>query len=168
MKSAPTSPLQKEREVLGSVRGHPLIRQIIDSTDSPPYLILRHLDENLLNAFRNKNLEPSAIKVVARKVLEAVSALHQQGYVHTGGYFPERVAANIRDNQSTYIKPDNILVKYNDGPAQLGEVQLADCGDSSPVDSNADPSEGGHIIGATIFRSQEAMLGLRWKTSTDI
>lgn len=84
MKMAPKSRLQKEREVLDSVHGHPSIRQMIDSTDSPPSLILEHLDDNLLNASNSKILEPSDIKFVARKVLEALSALHQQGYVHTG------------------------------------------------------------------------------------
>ncbi len=36
------------------------------------------------------------------------------------------------------------------------------------VDPNASSSEEGHIIGAAIFRSPEAMLNLRWKASTDI
>lgn len=65
------------------------------------------------------------------------------------------------------IKPNNILVNYGRGSARFSEVQLGDCGDTCTIDPNADPLEG-HVIGAAIFRSPEAMLNLRWKTPTDI
>ena len=65
------------------------------------------------------------------------------------------------------IKPDNLLVNYGCGSARFSEVQLGDCGDTCMVDPNADPFEG-HVIGAAIFRSPEAMLNLRWKAPTDI
>ena len=65
------------------------------------------------------------------------------------------------------IKPDNVLVNYGNDAARFSEVQLGDCGDVYRVDPNADPLEG-HIIGAAIFRSPEAMLNLRWGTPTDI
>lgn len=41
-------------------------------------------------------------------------------------------------------------------------------GDVYPVPPDADPKEHGHVIGAAIFRSPEAMLNLRWGTPTDI
>ena len=65
------------------------------------------------------------------------------------------------------IKPNNILVNYGRTSARFSEVQLGDCGDTCMVDPNADPLQG-HVIGAAIFRSPEAMLNLRWGTPTDI
>ena len=69
-------------------------------------------------------------------------------------------------NSITDIKPDNILVNYGSDTARFSEVQLGDCGDACMVDPNADPLEG-HVIGAAIFRSPEAMLNLRWQAPTD-
>ena len=66
------------------------------------------------------------------------------------------------------VKPDNILVNYGTEPNRFSDVQLGDCGDTYRVDPNADPNEDGHIIGAAIFRSPEAMLNLKWGTPTDI
>lgn len=70
-------------------------------------------------------------------------------------------------NSITDIKPNNVLVNYGCDSARFSEVQLGDCGDTYMVDPNADPLEG-HVIGAAIFRSPEAMLNLRWGTPTDI
>lgn len=36
------------------------------------------------------------------------------------------------------------------------------------VDLIASPFEEGHVIGAAMFRSPEAMLNLRWRAPTDI
>lgn len=65
------------------------------------------------------------------------------------------------------VKPDNILINYCDDTERIGEVALGDFGDTYQVDPNADPYEG-HIIGAGIFRSPEAMFNLRWGPPTDI
>ena len=64
----------------------------------------------------------------------------------------------------TDVKPDNILVNYGEGRTRLRDIKLADCGDSTHVDSVVEE----HIIGATIFRSPEAMLKLIWGPPTDI
>ena len=64
----------------------------------------------------------------------------------------------------TDIKPDNILVNYGDIGSRFRDIKLADCGDSTHVDSVVEE----HIIGATIFRSPEAMLNLIWGPPTDI
>ena len=76
--------LDNERQVLERVRGHLSIRQMIDAIQDPPSLVLRYLDGNLLDASGNKRLDGSDLKYVARKVLEALRALHESGYVHTG------------------------------------------------------------------------------------
>ena len=62
------------------------------------------------------------------------------------------------------VKPDNILVNYSDSGSRFSDVKLADCGDSTHVDSVVEE----HIIGATIFRSPEAILNLIWGPPTDI
>jgi len=68
----------------------------------------------------------------------------------------------------TDIKPDNVLVNYGDNSARFSEVQLGDCGDAYRFNPEAKPLEEGHVIGAAIFRSPEAMLNLRWGPPTDI
>ena len=62
------------------------------------------------------------------------------------------------------VKPDNILVNYDGSGSRFSDVKLADCGDCTHVDSVVEE----HIIGATIFRSPEAMLNLIWGPPTDI
>ena len=74
----------------------------------------------------------------------------------------------IGSNGASDIKPDNILVNYGIGSDRFRDVQLGDCGDAFQVDPEASPFEEGHIIGAAIFRSPEAMLNLRWRSPTDI
>lgn len=56
----------------------------IDTSDDPPSLILKYLDDNLLNASNAKKLERADIKYVARNILQALEALHRRGYVYTG------------------------------------------------------------------------------------
>jgi hypothetical protein len=41
-------------------------------------------------------------------------------------------------------------------------------GDACDVGLATDPCGTGHVIGAAIFRSLEALFGLRWSTATDI
>ncbi|KAL2041988.1 hypothetical protein N7G274_005176 [Stereocaulon virgatum] len=150
VKTASDWPLKNERDILEAVRDNPCIRPIIDTSDDPPSLILKYLDDNLLNASNAKTLERADIKYVARNLLQALEALHSRGYVHTD------------------IKPDNVLVNNGTAPERFSEVQLGDCGDAFMVDPNASPFEEGHVIGAAIFRSPEAMLNLRWRAPTDI
>ena len=62
------------------------------------------------------------------------------------------------------VKPDNILVNYNNSGSRFSDIKLADCGDSTYIDSVVEE----YIIGATIFQSLEAMLNLIWGPPTDI
>jgi casein kinase II subunit alpha len=68
------------------------------------------------------------------------------------------------------IKPDNILVNYGTDPYRFKQVELGDCGDACIVNprDHLKIGETGHLIGAHMFRSPEAMLNLRWGTPTDI
>ena len=84
IKAAPKQRLDNEREVLEAVRDHSYVRQMIDTTEDPPSLVLNYLDENLLRISGQKRIEGSDLKLVARNLLEALAALHENGFVHTG------------------------------------------------------------------------------------
>ena len=64
----------------------------------------------------------------------------------------------------TDVEPDDILFNHGENGNRLRDIKLADYGDSTHVDSVVEE----HIIGATIFRSPEAMLNLIWGPPTDI
>lgn len=57
---------------------------MVDETKDPPLLVLQHLDDNLLHASNVKTLEGSDVKFVAKRVLQAIQVLHEDGYTHTG------------------------------------------------------------------------------------
>ena len=80
--------LQNERDILLRFQSRtPYIRPLIDEVEdpsAPPTLILKYLDDNLLDASNNKRLTRLEVKYVAKKVLEALSVLHHEGFVHTG------------------------------------------------------------------------------------
>lgn len=84
VKTAPQRRLENERDVLKHFSSHPYIRQVLDETIDPPSLILQYLDDNLLHASSVKTLENSDVKLVAKRVLQAIWALHEEGYTHTG------------------------------------------------------------------------------------
>lgn len=73
-----------ERDTLKIVHGKSCIRQMIDNIENPPSIVLEYLDDNLLDVSRQKRLEGNDVKLVARTVLEALSLLHENGFVHTG------------------------------------------------------------------------------------
>ena len=84
VKTAPQGRLENERDVLRNFRTSPNIRQLLDETKNPPSLILQHLDDNLLHASSVKTLRSSDVKFVAKRVLQAIQVLHEEGYTHTG------------------------------------------------------------------------------------
>lgn len=84
IKAPPKYRLENERHVLQHFQGRKGIRQLLDEIDNPPSLVLEHLDDNLLVASNSKRLEKSEIKLVAKKILEALQLFHEDGYVHTG------------------------------------------------------------------------------------
>ncbi len=142
---------------------------MIDIIEDPSALVLKFLDENLLKISAQKPLEGSDLRHVARNILKPLAALHENGFVHTGNIAP-RSFQDITSNHydGTDVKPDNVLVNYEYDLARFSEVQLSDCDEVYRFDPKADPFDEGHIIGAAIFRSPEAMLNLRWGPPTDI
>ncbi|KAK2808717.1 hypothetical protein FQN50_004388 [Emmonsiellopsis sp. PD_5] len=150
LKSAPPQRLDNELRVLQKFENRLGIRRLVDQVQQPPLLVLQYLDSNLLAESHSTPLSGPELKKVARTVLQALQALHSEGYVHTD------------------VKPDNILVNNNRDAKSFSEVVLGDYGDTYHMDTTADPNEDGHIIGAAIFRSPEAMFNLRWGPPTDI
>ena len=76
---------------------------------------------------------------------------------------------NIGSSNHTWtadIKPDNVLVNYQQGDLRFADVELADCGSAVRVDSMF--AKDRDIIGAPIWRSPEAQLQIGWGTPTDI
>ena len=83
--------LQNERDVLRRFQGRtPSLRPLLDEIEEPsdpPALVLKHLDDDLSSAAETQRLTRKEIKYVARRVLEALKVLHEDGYVHTGMKF---------------------------------------------------------------------------------
>ena len=83
--------LENERDILKRFQSRtPSFRLLIDEIEDPsdpPALVLKHLDDDLLNASAAQRLTRREIKHVTKKILEALKVLHEDGYVHTGMMF---------------------------------------------------------------------------------
>ncbi|SMY22060.1 unnamed protein product [Zymoseptoria tritici ST99CH_1A5] len=150
LKCAPKVRLQREKAILQQFAGDPYIRQLIDHGKEPSFLVLEHLDFDALRSSRRAKLARKDIKVIARSVLSALKSLHAKGIAHTD------------------IKPDNILLNFDSEGSSVVEAKLGDCGDAWDVGFDSNPQGTRHAIGAAIFRSPEALFGLKWSTPTDI
>lgn len=80
--------LQNEQKILlrfqnQSSHIRPLLDDIQD-LPGPPALILKHLDDDLLNASNTQRLTRPEVKYVAKRVLKTLAVLHGEGFVHTG------------------------------------------------------------------------------------
>ena len=62
----------------------PLLDEIEEHQPDTTTIVLKHLDAHLQQASMEKALNRREIKFVLRRVLEALSVLHEEGYVHTG------------------------------------------------------------------------------------
>jgi serine/threonine protein kinase len=83
--------VENERDVLKRFQNQtPYLRPLIDEIEEPsdpPTIVLKHLEDHLLNASIKKTLNRKELKYVLRRILEALKALHEDGYVHTGKRF---------------------------------------------------------------------------------
>ena len=84
VKTTPESPLNNERDILKRFQTITFLRRLIDEIKDPPSLVLEHLDSNLLVESAVKGLQSSKAKHVAKAVLQALAALHDEGIIHTG------------------------------------------------------------------------------------
>jgi serine/threonine protein kinase len=83
--------VENERDVLRSFQDRtPYLRPLIDEIEepsNPPTIVLKYLEDHLLNALIKKTLKRKELKYVSRSILEALKVLHKDGYVHTGKRF---------------------------------------------------------------------------------
>jgi hypothetical protein len=80
--------VRNERDVLKRFQHRtthlrPLIDEIIEPP-SPTAIVLKHLDDHLLNASIKQTLNRKELKYVVECVLKALKVLHEDNYVHTG------------------------------------------------------------------------------------
>ena len=85
--------VENERDVLISFQDRtPYLRPLIDEIEEPPdppTIVLKYLEDNLLNASIKKTLNRKELKYVSRRILEALKVLHEDCYVHTGKSLPQ-------------------------------------------------------------------------------
>ena len=56
----------------------------IEEPSTPVIIVLKYLEDHLLEASIKKTLNGSELKYVAKRILEALKVLHEDGCVHTG------------------------------------------------------------------------------------
>ena len=78
--------MDNETEHLKLFRGHPRIRQLLDTVSSPRSIVLEYMEDNLRSLSVRRKLESAEIRSIARQILEALAAMHGKNLVHTGGY----------------------------------------------------------------------------------
>lgn len=78
--------VENERQLLKRFSGHPHIRSLVDEVQDVKHttIVLKHLDDHLLNATITKTLNRKELKHVLRCVLQGLATLHEAGYIHTG------------------------------------------------------------------------------------
>ena len=84
--------VENERNVLRRFQDRtPYLRPSIDEVEEPSEpitIVLRYLDDNLQNASNKRTLSRKELKYVSKRILEALSTLHEDGFVHTGRLSP--------------------------------------------------------------------------------
>ncbi|KAF1964935.1 putative serine/threonine protein kinase [Bimuria novae-zelandiae CBS 107.79] len=146
--------VENERDVLKRFQHstphlHPLIDEIEESSQSTT-MVLKHLDTDLWQTARTNPapMNRKELKYVSRAILEALSVLHGDGFVHTD------------------VKPGNVFVNLRNGEVRFSGVQLGDLGGCSPIDSWYAAT--GAFAGTAVYSSPEQALGLPWNTASDI
>ena len=61
------------------------LRRLVDEVQDPPLLVLEHFDSNMLIESGVEKLQSSDVKHVAKVVLTALMALHEEGIVCSYG-----------------------------------------------------------------------------------
>jgi serine/threonine protein kinase len=80
--------VENERDILRRFQGRtPYLRPLIDEIKEPSEpitIVLKYLDDNLQNASNKRTLSRKELKYVSKRILEALSTLHEDGFMHTG------------------------------------------------------------------------------------
>ena len=131
IKTAPKYRLDNERDILKHFHALPGIRQLLDETQHPPTLVLKHFDDNLLSASNSRRLEKVEVKKVPKGILEALQVLHPDCYVHTGTEFPtpplwSRIwTSDITDTSEKFQMSNQITFSLIMTPVSLGFLKLS-------------------------------------------
>ena len=187
LKQAPEVRLRREKETLQQFEGDAYIRQLIDYGKESPFLVLEHLDSDALRWSRKSPISRHDLKLVAHSILSALGSLHAKGIAHTGQQVSTRVNMIVltvhvkMSNRTTFSststqvvrefwKLDWLIVVSPSTPSTCREVSLTSLlsGDACDVGFETNSRGTAHAIGAAIFRSPGALLGLKWSTATDI
>lgn len=148
----------------------PFLRPLLDEIQqpaTPPIFVLKYMQHDLLHISNSQRLTRMEVKHVTRRVLEAISVLHREGFVHTGNFVLGPIFGDtLLTCCSTEVKQSNVLVDHECSESRFKKVQLADFG--SKVHVGTPHARDGDAIGTPIFRSPEAHLQMRWGTATDI
>lgn len=162
--------MENERDALGRFQHRtPYLRPLIDEIkepSDPPTIVLKYLDDHLLNASVNKTLNRKELKYVSRRILEALKVLHEDGYVHTGKRFTYKSLLCLTKSKVADVKLDNVFVNYREGGIRFSDVQLGDLGGTYPADSKY--AKEGTPVGAPMWSSPEVIMETSWNTATDI
>ena len=87
VKGVQHSRINNERDILSKFQNRAPLRRLVDEIvepSSPPGIVLQLMDSDLLEASQRKIFTRAEIKHVARTVVQALTVLHRDGYVHTG------------------------------------------------------------------------------------
>jgi serine/threonine protein kinase len=103
--------VENERDVLKRFQNQtPYLRPLIDEIEEPsdpPTIVLKHLEDHLLNASIKKTLNRKELKYVSRRILEALKVLHEDGYVHSGKDFARNPPAALLNRR---LKMSNLIM----------------------------------------------------------
>ena len=87
VKGVQHSRINNERDVLLKFQNRAPLRRLLDEIVEPsnlPGIVLQHMNSDLLEASQKRIFSRAEIKHVARTVVQALTVLHRNGYVHTG------------------------------------------------------------------------------------
>ena len=70
VRTTPDLPLKNESQILEAVGASSCIQLILDASNDPPSLVLKHTDDNLLKALNAKKRAKTEIKFVNQNILQ--------------------------------------------------------------------------------------------------
>jgi eukaryotic-like serine/threonine-protein kinase len=122
---------------------HPGLLDIVVADQTPngiPYLVMEYLDGESLSALAGRQrLTLPAITAIGAQIAGALTALHAAGVIHCD------------------VKPDNVFVLYERGPAGWPRVKVIDYGVARLCDEP--PLPDGAVVGTPAFMAPEQWRG---------
>ncbi|KAK0118491.1 hypothetical protein ONS96_011587 [Cadophora gregata f. sp. sojae] len=81
IKSASQVLLHNQTKHLTALRGNESIRQMVETIESPPFIVPEYAEEDLRSLSIRRKLERAEIKTIARQILEALAFAHARNIV---------------------------------------------------------------------------------------